>query len=48
MALTFGGMKREAIDKAMHLAWPDTKAFKEGRRLFWIWVKLIDVAKEQT
>jgi hypothetical protein len=47
LALVYGGMKREAIDKAMHLAWTDTKAFKEGRRLFWIWCKHIEMAKEQ-
>jgi hypothetical protein len=48
LALVYGGMGREQIDPVLHLAWKDTKAFKEGRRLFWIWVKLIDVAKEQT
>jgi hypothetical protein len=47
LALVYGGMGREQIDPVLHLAWTDTKAFKEGRRLFWIWVKLIDVAKEQ-
>jgi hypothetical protein len=47
LALVYGGMQREQIDPVMHLAWPDTKAFREGRRMFWNWVQKIEQARER-
>lgn len=45
LALTYGGMNHEAITTAMHRQWPTTAEFKQGRNLFWIWVKRLNEAK---
>lgn len=45
IASVYGGMPKDIVDEKMHQAWPDTKTFTEGRRLFWVWASRIDEAK---
>lgn len=47
LAIAYGGMEREQIDPVLHMAWSDTKTFRQGRTLFWNWVRAIEEAKEQ-
>lgn len=46
LAISHGGMKPEIVDSAMHSKWPDSKTFRQGRTLFWNWVRAIEEAKK--
>lgn len=47
LAISHGGKAPEDVDTAMHEKWPETKTFRQGRTLFWNWVRVIEEAKEQ-
>lgn len=47
LAISHGGKAPEDVDTAMHEKWPETKTFRQGRTLFWNWVRAIEEAKEK-
>lgn len=48
LAAQFGGLPHDVVTSVLVKAWPETKAFRTGRSLFWMWTGRIEAAKAKT
>lgn len=48
LAAQFAGLPHDVVTSVLTRAWPETKAFRTGRSLFWMWAKRFDEAKGKT